>query len=153
MRDGLAEYAYAEEVFATMENRKVVLSTAWIFAVLNYIYCDVAGLMDSTVLKQFIEGSIGELEITEGFLLGASILMEIPIAMVLLSRILKYKSNRLANVCAGAIMSVVQISTLFMGSPPTSYYIFFSIIEIACTAFIVWYAWRWPNPDAAAIAT
>ena len=50
--------------------------------------------MDSTVLKQFMAGSIGELEITEEFLLGASILMEIPIAMVLLSRTLDYRSNR-----------------------------------------------------------
>ena len=25
------------------------------------------------------------------------------------------------------------------------YYTFFSIIEIACTLFIVWYAWRWQD--------
>ncbi len=33
----------------------------------------------------------------ENFLLGAAILMEIPIAMVLLSRILNYRTNRWAN--------------------------------------------------------
>jgi len=44
-------------------------------------------------------------------------------------------------------MTVALIVTLFV-AVPTLHYIFFSIIEIACTAFIVWYAWRWPNPEA-----
>ena len=32
--------------------------------------------------------------------------------------------------CAGIIMTAVQFSTLFLGSPPTNYYLFFSIVEI-----------------------
>jgi len=28
------------------------------------------------------------------------------------------------------------------------YYLFFSIIEIGCTAFIIWYAWNWRNIEA-----
>jgi threonine/homoserine/homoserine lactone efflux protein len=81
-------------------------------------------------------------------LLGAAILMEIPISMVLLSRVLKYGANRWANMIAGAIMTAVQFSSLFFGSSPTIYYIFFSILEIACTALIVWYAWKWANPES-----
>jgi len=80
---------------------------------------------------------------TQGFLLGASILMEIPISMVLLSRILNYGINRWANIIAGMIMTAVQFSSLFFGSSPTNYYIFFSIVEIASTSLIVLYAWRW----------
>jgi hypothetical protein len=74
--------------------------------------------------------------------------MEIPIAMVLLSRMLKYRPNRWANVIAGAFMAVVQASTLFVGTT-TVYYVFFSAIEIACLLFIVWTAWRWAEPVAA----
>ncbi len=123
-----------------MKNKKVMLSTLWIFVTLNYLYCDLITLMDSKLLQQIMTGNIDGLNLTEGFLLGASILMEIPIAMVLLSRVLGYKANRLANIIAGTIMTVVQISSLFFGSAPTMYYIFFSIIEIACTSFIVWYS-------------
>ena len=43
-------------------------------------------------------------------------------------------------------MTVVQIASLFAGTP-THYYIFFSIIEIACTSFIVCYAWKWTNTE------
>ncbi|MBA4381529.1 MAG: hypothetical protein C0406_03090 [Sideroxydans sp.] len=126
-----------------MESTKVMLSTLWIFLMFNYLYCDVLGLMDSTMLKQFLMGRLDDgLELTQGFLLGASILMEIPILMVLLSRVLDYRCNRWANIIAGALMATVQVVTLFIGTP-TVYYLFFSIIEIAGTTFIVWYAWKW----------
>jgi len=68
-------------------------------------------------------------------------------ALVLLSRVLEYRANRWTNVAAGSVMTVVQCLTLVL-TPPAGYYIFFSIIEIACTAFIVWYAWTWPRPEA-----
>lgn len=125
---------------------KVKLSTLWIFVMLNYLYCDVVTLFDSGVLKELMTGIVGGIHFTQGFLLGAAILMEIPIAMVLLSRVLKYRANRWTNITAGAIMTVVQLSSLFFGTSPTPYYLFFSIIEVACTSFIVWYAWKWPNP-------
>ena len=124
---------------------KVKLSTLWIFALFNYLYCDVMSLMDPELLKQFMTGNVGGIKVTEGFLLGAAILMEIPIAMVLLSRVLKYRANRWANIIAGSIKTVVMI-LLFVGSSPPFYYIFFGTIEIACTSLIVWYAWKWPNP-------
>ena len=131
-----------------MKDKKVMLSTLWLFAMLNYTYGDVVTLMDPVYLKGLIAtGAVGGLQITQGFLLGASIFQEIPIAMVLLSRILKYRANRWANIIAGTIMTVALIVTLFV-AVPTLHYVFFSIIEIACTAFIVWYAWRWPNPEA-----
>lgn len=124
---------------------KVRLSTLWLFATLNYLYCDVVTVMDPQKLKQFFAGTVGGMEITQGFLLGAGMLVEIPIAMVLLSRILKYRLNRWTNIIAGLIMTVVQTLTLFSSSP-SIYYIFFSIIEIASTSLIVWYAWKWPRP-------
>jgi hypothetical protein len=131
-----------------MENTKARLSTFWIFAMFNYLYCDVLALMDSGYLKQVLTGNVAGIHMTQGFLLGASILMEIPTAMVLVSRVLGYRANRWANIIAGSIMTVVQVATLFMGASPTIYYIFFSIIEIACTALIVWYAWQWHEPEA-----
>ncbi len=130
-----------------LNERKARLSILWVFAMLDYLYCDVMSLMDPGSLKKYLGGNVGGVQITQGFLLGAAFLMEIPIAMVLLSKVLPYKANRLANIIAGSFMTVVQFATLFFGSSPASYYIFFSIFEIACTAFIVWYAWKWSNPD------
>ncbi|HVP20348.1 MAG TPA: DUF6326 family protein [Anaerolineaceae bacterium] len=130
------------------KERKAILSTLWIFVMFNYLYCDVMGLMDPSFLKQYLAGNVGGMQITPTFLLGAAILMEIPISMVILSRVLGFRATRWANIIAGSIMTLVQFSTLFLGSFPPVYYLFFSVIEIACTAFIVWFAWTWPNPEA-----
>jgi hypothetical protein len=132
---------------AEIDSIRTRLSTLWIFAVLNYLYCDVMSLMDPAFLRQYMTGNVGGAHITQGFLLGAAILMEISMSMVLLSRILNFHANRWANIIAGAITTVVQFSTLFFGSAPPIYYVFFSIIEIACTAFIIWYAWKWRNSE------
>jgi len=131
-----------------MQDMQARVSTLWIFAMFNYLYCDVMSLMDPGLLKQYLNGNVGGMQLTPGFFLGAAILMEIPTAMVFLSRVLNYRANRWANIIAGTIMTVVQFSTLFFGSSPTIYYIFFSIIEIACTLFIVVYAWMWRNPES-----
>jgi hypothetical protein len=103
---------------------KSKLSTLWIFAALNYLYCDVVGLMDRELLRQFLTGNVDGIPVTQGFLLGASILVEIPIAMVLFSRVLPYRANRWANIAAGALMTAVQSASLFVGTP-APYYLFF----------------------------
>lgn len=118
------------------------LSTLWIFVALNYLYCDVVGLMDPEKLPQYLAGTVNGIELSPVFLLAAGVLVEIFIAMVLLSRVLRYKANRWTNIAAGAVMTVVQAATLLVGVP-APYYAFFSAIEIATTALIVWYAWTW----------
>jgi hypothetical protein len=125
-----------------MKNSKDLLSTIWIFVTLNYLYCDLIGLMDSTLLQQYLTGNVDGLKINESFLLYAGILMEIPIAMVLLSKILPKNINCLANIFAGSIKTVVMIVTLFVGTV-TIYYLFFAVIEIATTIFIILYALKW----------
>ena len=121
---------------------KSKLSTLWVFATLNYLYCDVVSLMDHDLLRQYLAGRIGGVDVSQGFLLGGGILVEVPISMVLLSTILNPRSNRWANAVAGGAMTLVQTATLLV-KVPAPYYAFFSAIEIATTAAIVWLAWRW----------
>ena len=123
----------------------VKLSTLWITASLSYLYCDVISLMDPELLRQYLTGNVNGLAVTPGFLLGAAILISIPITMVLLSRVLNYRANRWANITAATFMTAVQSLTLVMGVP-APYYLYLSIIEIACTVLIVGYAWKWRKP-------
>jgi hypothetical protein len=123
---------------SVLSDTRVKLSSLWLFAMLTYTYGDVVTLMDPV--------KHGSMELTEGFLLGGSIFMMIPITMVLLSRLLKYRVNRLTSIVAGIIMTVALTLTLFV-AVPTSYYVFFTVIEISTTALIVWLAWKWTDPD------
>jgi hypothetical protein len=129
-------------------DRKTVLSTLWIFLAANYIYCDLLSHMEPAVLRELITtGTLGSIQVTQVLLLSAAIMMEIPFAMILLSRVLPYRVNRWANIIAGAIMVAIQVGTMGMGTPSTLHYLFYSAIEVACNLFIVWYAWKWTNPE------
>ena len=121
-----------------MKDRKVILSTLWIFAMFNYLYADVFTSFFNPLKETMTAGAV----------VGFAFLMETAIAMVLLSRILKYGANRWANIIAGIIhTAAVSLSLFATGTMPPLYYMFFAAIEIPCTLFIVWYAWKWPNPE------
>jgi hypothetical protein len=131
-----------------MEDIRVRLSVLWLVATLNYIYADVFFCVD--VLGSGKRGPGMVLHFSPGAWLVIAILMEIPIAMVLLSRILKPTANRWANIVAGIMETAAVLLTSFilpilhlMGT--SSYYLFFGAIEVVCTSLIVWYAWRWPG--------
>lgn len=121
-----------------LQDRKVVLSTLWIFATLSYIYADVFTL--------FFDPAAHQVAVTQEAALVFAILMETSIAMVLLSRVLKYGANRWANIAAG-LFHTAFVSWSLLGGTQLPFYMFFAAVEIACTLFIVWYAWKWTNPE------
>lgn len=140
----------ANNTTTTFERRRVVLSTLWIFALLNYLYADVYtlffnGLLRPEVARRFAEGNMGGIQVTQGFVLVTAILMETAIAMVLLSRVLPYRANRWANMLMGGFHTLF-VGWSLIGDTPNGFYIMFAAIEVACTVFIVWYAWKWPAP-------
>lgn len=101
----------------------------------NYIYLDIAMMNFNPEVYQKMATRM-----TPEIVLGFAALMEIAIVMPLLSRVLKYRANRWANIIAGVVFTAFVALTLFGGIPPL-YSMFISTIEIASTVFIVWYAW------------
>ena len=123
-------------------DRKVLLSTLWIFAVLNYLYADVLSLMNPARLHELLNGVVGSMTISPMFLFIGGVLMETAIGMVLFSRVLKYKWNRITNIFAGIIHTLAVSASLFVGTAEM-FYIFFAIIEIVTTSYIIFLAWTW----------
>jgi hypothetical protein len=132
-----------------IKDRKVVLSLLWIFAMFNYLYADVLTLFDPVLMKQMVNGTTS-VPMTPVTLFAAAVLMETAIVMVILSRLLNYKANRWANIITGFIHTAAVFSSMFAGKPAL-YYLFFGSIEIACTLFIIRYAWTWPRPEVRSI--
>ena len=121
---------------------RTLLSTSWIFLTVNFIFCDVFTLMHAEDLRNLLEGKAGDMEITQEFLLAFAIIMEIPMLMILLSRMLPRRINRMLNLVAGIFLAFIQTWSLTVGEQ-TLHYVFFSIVEIATLLYIVWTAWRW----------
>ncbi|HET8836108.1 MAG TPA: DUF6326 family protein [Gemmatimonadales bacterium] len=135
-----------------MRDIKERLSLLWIFALLNYLYADVIALWAILGSPPADIPHLGQLALA-----GSAVLMEIPIAMILASRLLPLRANRLANIIAGSIVTLVNGFLTFIpplvgwGRPPAfPEYLFFATIETVCTATIVWQAWIWPGADATA---
>ena len=121
----------------------MLLSKIWVFLSLNYILCDLLSNMEKSVLRMLLDGNVGGVPMTEGMLLFAGVSLEIPFLMVLLSTILPYKSNRIANAAAASLMIIYQLGSFLFGSDVTLHYIFFSTIELLANAAILLLALRW----------
>src|SRR5580693_5775186 len=132
-----------------MHDTKERLSLFWIFALLNYLYADVLALF------AFVGSPNSAPHLPQWALLGSAVLMEIPIAMIVACRLLPFRANRLANIIAGAILTLVNGFLTFVPplvgarTPALPEYLFFATIETVCTSVIVWQAWTWSGIEAA----
>lgn len=122
--------------------KKTLLSYLWIVLTVNFIFCDVFTLMHAEDLQNILNGRAGEMRITQEFLLGFALVMEIPMLMILLSQLLPYGPNRLLQLIFGSFLLVVQSWSLFVGEV-TLHYWFFSVVEIGLLAAIIWQAISW----------
>ena len=127
-----------------MHDIKERLSLFWIFALLNYLYADVVGLWALAGAQNAFQ------PFPQWVLMASAVLMEIPIAMIVASRLLPFRANRVANIIAGLLVTVINGFLTFvppligLGKPPAfPEYLFFATIETVCTVIIVWKAWTW----------
>ena len=116
------------------------LSSAWTFVVLNMLLRDVHELFRPGLLAEMMTGTVNGIEMTEGFLLGAAAVVEIPVLMVVLAWVL---SARLYRRLTLALVPLVVAATLVtaVGDLDDA---FFAAVEVAALAFAAWTAWRWP---------
>ena len=121
---------------------KVLLSTLWIVVMINMLKADILSL--------YIPGAAEEVAKTAGetpiaiLMLGGAIMMEISIVMIILSRVLKFRVNRWANI----ITSIITIGFIWSGASSEPHYLFIGTVETICLLLILWNAWRWSEQDA-----
>ena len=77
-------------------NTRTVLSTLWIFVLLNLFAKDIHEFGRPGMLQQIMTGVVDGVTITEELMLLGGVMFEIPILMVLLSQILPCRINRRA---------------------------------------------------------
>src|ERR1700728_888020 len=133
MMGRLSRFSIPQEV--DMHDTKERLSLFWIFALLNYLYADVVALFAIVGSPNLADAP----HLPPWALLGSAVLMEIPIAMIVACRLLPFRANRLANIIAGAICTLVNgfltfVPPLFGArTPALPEYLFFASIETVCT--------------------
>lgn len=123
------------------------LSTLWVFLLLNMIFRDIHEIPTVDFLEQALSGVVNGTEVTEGGLFLGAFLVEIPIAMVVLTQFLRVEANRVVNVVTGSVMVVLLLLNTLT---PDLDDMFFATVEVLTLALIIGYAWRWPGRDAMA---
>src|SRR5450631_1151478 len=135
-----------------MHDTKERLSLFWLFALLNYLYADCTALFAIVGSPNLSDAP----HFPPWVLLASAVLMEIPIAMIVACRLLPFRANRLANIIAGLILTLVNGFLTFVlpltngdfRDPTFPAYVFFATIETACTSVIIWQAWTWSAVEA-----
>jgi hypothetical protein len=127
-----------------MKDTGTRISTLWIVVMFNMAFADIVGFIQPGAL-QGVAGP-GGVPITQELLLVVALLLQIPIAMIFLSRILGRRANRWANTVAAVITAAFVVGG---GSMELPFYAFFAIVEVACMALIVWSVWSHRGSQAA----
>ena len=137
-------------------DQRLTFVILWLFALMNYIYGDIAMifslLIDPDQVERMRQGLAGSGHV-DLYFLGGALLMEIAFLAMLLSWLANVRTARIMNIFAGTlftlVMAVILLAPLVRGRmPPANYYSFFALVEIAATVAIVWRAWKW-RPAAA----
>jgi hypothetical protein len=124
------------------------LSLMWVFIMFNMVFADIISFIYPGALKEILTGYAGSIHVTPGFLLAAAVVTEIPIAMIVLSRVLRRGVNRWANIVA-AVVTIAYI--LGGGSLDQIHYLFFAAMQVVCALLIVWSAWTWRVADTSTL--
>jgi hypothetical protein len=123
---------------------KVLLSTLWIVVMLNMLKADILSLFIPGAAEEVARTSASAGASIPQLMLVGAIMGQLGIAMIILSRVLKYGINRWVNI----VVSVVTIAYIWGGMASYPHYIFIASVETLCLLLIAWFAARWRNVEA-----
>ncbi|MFK7772483.1 MAG: DUF6326 family protein [Saprospiraceae bacterium] len=123
-------------------NPQTLLSTLWIFVLLNIVFRDIHQFIKIGAIEEIMTGFVNGIKITDELMLLGGILAEIPIMMVLLSRILDDRANKWANIIAGIITLAVFATAVPSLDIDDAFHM---VIEVVAILWIFRIAWKLPS--------
>ncbi|MCK6581527.1 MAG: DUF6326 family protein [Anaerolineales bacterium] len=123
---------------------KVLLSTLWIAVMVNMLKADILSLFIPGAAEEVAKTAASSGASIPQLMLVGAVMGQIGIAMIVLSRVLKYGINRWVNIVAG----LVTIAYIWGGMASYPHYIFIASVETLCLLLIIGFAWTWRNAEA-----
>ncbi len=118
---------------------KVLLSTLWIVVMINMLKADILSLNIPGAAEEVAKTAASAGASIPQLMLGGAIIGELAIAMIILSRVLKYGINRWVNI----VMGIITIAYIWGGMASYPHYLFIAGVETISLLLIIWYAWKW----------
>jgi hypothetical protein len=134
----------ASKKLIEVQDRKVTLSTLWVFVMFCIAYADLIGFIEPGTLENIINGNVGFV-LTPAIILIFSLFQAIPIVMILASRWFRRDVNRWLNIVA-SVLTLLYV--LGGGNWESASYPVFAALEVVAMLGIIWLAWTWRNDEA-----
>lgn len=126
-----------------------LLSALWLAYLFNIVFRDIHEFIRPGFLQEVMTGTLHGTPLGGGLLLLGGILVNVPIAMVVLSVALSPKASRRANLIATPIAVVMAFLTVpFPGSSADWVH---AVGEACILAYAFHVAWQWQPRYSAAI--
>ena len=121
------------------------LSSLWIFVLINMLFRDMHEFARVGFLEGILEANANGTQASDGMLLIAGIVLELAIAMIILSRFLNVRLARLTNL---VVASIFILATIGFNLAPDLDDLFFAGMELIGLVEIIVIAWRWKHESA-----
>ncbi len=118
----------------------LMLSSLWIFYMLNLFARDMHELGRPGMLEQVMSGVIDGVVVTEGLMLVGGLMAEFPILMALLSLLLRSGISRVLNLVAAPLAIAMTVMT---NLNPDLDNVFFMVIQIVALMVTFRVACKW----------
>ena len=127
---------------------RIILAVLWVAEVLSSLNGDSYRLSDPITLKSMLENT-GSIVTTPGLLLTMSMIFVVPILMSVLTLMLKSSVSRWANRIIGILYALITFAFLVLCFVlrSASYEFVWATAQLVFTLLVVWYAWKWTNPE------
>ena len=127
---------------------RIILAVLWVAEVLSSLNGDTYRLSDSVALKSLLENT-GSIKATPELLLVMSLIFVGSIFMSTLTLMLKPSVSRWANRIIGILYAVIILAFWVLGFVMQSagYEFVWSTAQLVFILLVVWYAWKWHNPE------
>jgi hypothetical protein len=123
-------------------NVRIKISALWTSMLFVFAYVDLFSLYRPDVRDDLEAGELAGFTVNQAFLVGTTVYVVIPSAMVFLALVLRPRVNRIANIALGIVYALTIVGSAI---GEWGYYILGSAVEVAFLATIVYYAWTWPR--------
>lgn len=120
-----------------------LLSTLWIVVMINMLKADILSLFIPGATEEVVKTAASTGASVPQLMLVGAIIGQLAIAMIVLSRVLKHRINRWANIVVGLVI----IAYIWGGMVTYPHYIFIAAVETICLLLIIAIAWRWRSVD------
>jgi hypothetical protein len=127
---------------------RIILAVLWVAGMLSSLNGDTYRLHDPVELKALLANT-GPILVTPELLLVMSIIFVGPIFMSVLTLTFKSPVSRWANRIIGILYAIINLAfwVIPLVLRSAGYQIVWATAQLVLALLVVWYAWKWPNPE------